>query len=165
MLQLLNFKISIVSGLSQSNKKKKKKCIQYLNLINYKEQTAFGFMTKPMCRLLDLSQESTDRVKKTIVLLFRLALNCYSFKLHPQVVVSSKHFSVDVVLFCLGNGRLRNLEVGQARGFILPNNNFHSLGFNCPANLICSLLNFLFAYHIPPRHPNPYLEERKKNRR
>lgn len=91
------------------------------------------------------------------------ALNCYFpvvFSiLKPALSGAFKSFSV--ALFCLGNGLLRNFVVGQARGFIL-DNNFHSLGFNCPANLICSLLNFLFAYHIPPRQPKPYLKNQGK---
>lgn len=31
--------------------------------------------------------------------------------------------------------------------------NCHLLGLICPSIFICSLLNFLFAYHLPPRQP------------
>lgn len=34
----------------------------------------------------------------------------------------------------------------------------HLLGFICPSSFICSFLNFLFAYHLPPRQPKPYLQ-------
>lgn len=47
------------------------------------------------------------------------------------------------------NGKFRPL------GFSLVSN--CHLGFTSPNNFICSLLNCLFAYRFPPRHPKQYL--------
>lgn len=56
----------------------------------------------------------------------------------------------------LGNLFLRNWNC-HPLGFIRPSS-CHLLGFICPDNFICSFLNFLFAYHLPPRQPKPYLQ-------
>lgn len=43
---------------------------------------------------------------------------------------------------------------GRSHGLL---RNCHLLGFACCNAFNCSLRNFLFKSHLPPRHPSPYL--------
>lgn len=73
----------------------------------------------------------------------------------PTLCATGKSFcnAPDVITAFSGliNGLRRNLSC-------------HCLGLICPNNFICSFLNFLFAYHFPPRQPRPYLQYREKQK-
>lgn len=87
--------------------------------------------------------------------LYNCELVLVEFPILRAEAASSSKFSDALVVVSaarvLVNDLLRNCSF-KPFGFIRPSNS-HLLGFICPNNFICSLLNFLFAYHLPPRQP------------
>lgn len=106
---------------------------------------------RPMCKTYTYNSQHEFR---TSILGAAAALSFDSFCNASELLTES----LDDLF--LSNGILMDWRFG-----LFKKCNLHLLGLTCPSNFICSLLNFLFVYHFPPRHPKAYLHQQKSHKK